>query len=50
MLTSIPGVFVFFRSTLSRVFKTARVASGKKTGKGMFWPVMVLKWVGELIY
>lgn len=43
MLTRMPGVWVFLMSVESRVFKTARVASGKKRGSFSFWPVMVLK-------
>lgn len=37
---------VFSISAESRVFKTARVASGKKTGKGICRPVVVLKNLG----
>ncbi len=50
MLTRIPGVLVSLMSFESRVFKTARVASGKKTGRGIFLPVKVLKWVGLVMW
>jgi len=41
---------VFLISSVSRVFTTARVASGKKTGRGIDSPVMVLKCVGLAIW